>query len=96
MGWKTLSRPVAPAERATLTVRAVDALLGRLAGVSGPGSQAERALLIGELLGAATEDEQRFLLGLLSGEVRQGALDAVAVEGLARATGRRRRRCGGR
>src|SRR3954465_533883 len=58
VGWKTLSRPVAPAERATLTVRAVDALLGRLAGVSGPGSQAERALLVGELLGAATEDEQ--------------------------------------
>ncbi|MFE9973781.1 ATP-dependent DNA ligase [Streptomyces hirsutus] len=87
VGWKALSRPVAPAERATLTVRAVDALLGRLAGVSGPGSQAERALLVGELLGAATEDEQRFLWGLLSGEVRQGALDAVAVEGLARATG---------
>ncbi len=38
-------------------------------------------------MGAATEDEQRFLLGLLTGEVRQGALDAVAVEGLAQATG---------
>ncbi|MER5845228.1 ATP-dependent DNA ligase [Streptomyces prasinus] len=87
VGWKTLSRPVAPAERATLTVRAVDALIGRLAGVSGPGSQAGRALLLGELLGAATGDEQRFLLGLLSGEIRQGALDAVAAEGLARATG---------
>ncbi|WP_055689357.1 ATP-dependent DNA ligase [Streptomyces prasinus] len=87
VGWKTLSRPVAPAERSTLTVRAVDALIGRLAGVSGPGSQAGRALLLGELLGAATEDEQRFLLGLLSGEIRQGALDAVAAEGLARATG---------
>ncbi|MFD3730156.1 ATP-dependent DNA ligase [Streptomyces sp. NPDC058632] len=87
VGRKTLSRPVAPAEQPTLTVRAVDALLGRLAKVSGPGSQAERALLVGELLGAATEEEQRFLLGLLTGEVRQGALDAVAVEGLARATG---------
>jgi DNA ligase 1 len=39
------------------------------------------------LMGAATEDEQRFLFGLITGEVRQGALDAVAVEGLARATG---------
>ncbi|MCX2924810.1 ATP-dependent DNA ligase [Streptomyces sp. NEAU-W12] len=87
VGWKTLSRPVAPADRPTLTVRAVDARLGRLAKVSGPGSQAERALLVGELLGVATEEEQRFLLGLLTGEVRQGALDAVAVEGLARATG---------
>jgi len=38
-------------------------------------------------MGAATEHEQRFLFGLLTGEVRQGALDAVALEGLAQATG---------
>ncbi|MFF4360939.1 ATP-dependent DNA ligase [Streptomyces sp. NPDC001604] len=87
VGWKVLSRPVAPAAEPTLTVREVDALLGELGKVSGTGSQAERARLVGELMGAATEDEQRFLLGLLTGEVRQGALDAVAVEGLAQATG---------
>ncbi|WP_030928304.1 ATP-dependent DNA ligase [Streptomyces sp. NRRL S-646] len=86
VGWKVLSRPVAPAAEPTLTVREVDALLGELSKVSGAGSQAERARLVGELMGAATEDEQRFLLGLLTGEVRQGALDAVAVEGLAQAT----------
>ncbi|GGV23179.1 putative DNA ligase [Streptomyces griseoflavus] len=87
VGWKVLSRPVAPAAEPSLTVREVDARLTELAGVSGPGSQAGRARLVGELLGACTEDEQRFLFGLLTGEVRQGALDAVAVEGLARATG---------
>ncbi|MER7480770.1 ATP-dependent DNA ligase [Streptomyces sp. NPDC126510] len=87
VGWKVLSRPVAPAAEPGLTVREVDARLAELAQVSGPGSQAERARLVGELMGAATEDEQRFLLGLLTGEVRQGALDAVAVEGLAQATG---------
>lgn len=87
VGWKVLSRPVAPAAEPSLTVREVDARLTELGGVSGPGSQAERARLVGELLGASTEDEQRFLFGLLTGEVRQGALDAVAVEGLARATG---------
>ncbi|MFE9774490.1 ATP-dependent DNA ligase [Streptomyces sp. NPDC005931] len=86
VGWKVLSRPVPPAAEPTLTVREVDTLLTRLGEVSGPGSQTERARLVGELLGAATEDEQRFLFGLLTGEVRQGALDAVAVEGLARAT----------
>ncbi|MGW1752052.1 ATP-dependent DNA ligase [Streptomyces sp. NPDC002092] len=86
VGWKVLSRPVAPAAEPTLTVREVDALLGELGRVSGTGSQAERTRLVGELMGAATEDEQRFLLGLLTGEVRQGALDAVAVEGLAQAT----------
>ncbi|QDI72403.1 ATP-dependent DNA ligase [Streptomyces calvus] len=87
VGWKVLGRPVAPAAAPTLTVREVDALLTELGKVSGPGSQAERARLVGALLGASTEDEQRFLFGLLTGEVRQGALDAVAVEGLARATG---------
>ncbi|MER5220928.1 ATP-dependent DNA ligase [Streptomyces flaveus] len=87
IGWKVLSRPVAPAGEPTLSVRDVDARLTALAGISGTGSQAERLRLVGELMAAATADEQRFLLGLLSGEVRQGALDAVAVEGLAEATG---------
>ncbi|MDT0393373.1 MULTISPECIES: ATP-dependent DNA ligase [Streptomyces] len=86
VGWKVLSRPVAPAGEPSLTVREVDALLTTLGKVSGPGSQAERARLVGELLAACTGDEQRFLFGLLTGEVRQGALDAVAVEGLAQAT----------
>ncbi|MGW3413212.1 ATP-dependent DNA ligase [Streptomyces sp. NPDC000888] len=87
IGWKILSTPVSPASEPTLTVREVDARLTALAGVSGTGSQAERARLVGELMTAATEGEQRFLYGLLTGEVRQGALDAVAVEGLAQATG---------
>ncbi|KYK13719.1 MULTISPECIES: ATP-dependent DNA ligase [Streptomyces] len=87
VGWKVLSRPVAPAAEPTLTVRDVDARLTRLGAVSGAGAQAERARQVGELMGAATEDEQRFLIGLLTGEVRQGALDAAAVEGLAAATG---------
>ncbi|MEV5910825.1 ATP-dependent DNA ligase [Streptomyces sp. WAC 01325] len=86
IGWKVLSRPVPPATEPALTVREVDARLSELGKVSGTGSQAERARLVGELMGAATEDEQRFLLGLITGEVRQGALDAVAVEGLALAT----------
>jgi len=86
IGWKVLSRRVAPAAEPTLTVRRVDALLGELSKVAGAGSQAERVRLVGELMGAATENEQRFLFGLITGEVRQGALDAVAVEGLAQAT----------
>ncbi|BCL32351.1 ATP-dependent DNA ligase [Streptomyces aurantiacus] len=87
VGWKTLGAPVRPAEESTLTVRDVDSLLTELGAVSGAGAQARRSRLVGELMGAATESEQRFLLALISGEVRQGALDAVAVEGLALATG---------
>ncbi|MFJ9376760.1 ATP-dependent DNA ligase [Streptomyces sp. NPDC101455] len=87
IGWKVLSQQVDPATEPTLTVREVDARLTDLGRVSGAGSQTERARLVGELMGAATADEQRFLFGLITGEVRQGALDAVAVEGLAEATG---------
>ncbi|MFF8943634.1 ATP-dependent DNA ligase [Streptomyces sp. NPDC014864] len=87
VGWKVLGLPVTPAAEPSLTVRAVDARLTELGKVSGAGSQAERSRIVGELMGAATEDEQRFLRGLLTGEVRQGALDALAVEGLAQATG---------
>lgn len=87
VGWKVLGRPVDAADEPGLTVREVDARLTELGAVAGTGSQAERTRLVGELMGAATEGEQRFLRGLLTGEVRQGALDAVAVEGLARATG---------
>ncbi|MFE3165099.1 ATP-dependent DNA ligase [Streptomyces sp. NPDC059224] len=87
VGWKVLSRPVPPAPEPSLTVLEVDARLTGLGKVAGPGSQAERSRIVGELMGAATAEEQRFLLGLITGEVRQGALDAVAVEGLAQATG---------
>lgn len=87
IGWKLLNQQIAPAVEATLTVREVDARLTRIGSVTGSGSQAERRRLVGELLAAATDDEQRLLFGLLTGEVRQGALDAAAVEGLAAATG---------
>src|SRR5439155_17530768 len=39
------------------------------------------------LFGRLTEPEQRFLRGLMSGELRQGALGGVMVEAVARAAG---------
>jgi DNA ligase-1 len=42
---------------------------------------------VAELFGAATADEQRWLRGLVTGEVRQGALDSLVQEGLAAASG---------
>ncbi|OON77988.1 ATP-dependent DNA ligase [Streptomyces tsukubensis] len=87
IGWSTLRDSVEPADEPTLTLRDVDTALTELAAVGGKGSQDERRRGVGALLGAATDEEQRFLVGLLSGEVRQGALDAAAVEGLAAAVG---------
>ncbi|WP_329459390.1 ATP-dependent DNA ligase [Streptomyces sp. NBC_01497] len=87
VGWSALKDPPPPAAGPSLTVREVDATLTALAAVAGPGSQARRRELVGALLGAATAPEQRFLIGILSGEVRQGALDAIAVEAVAIAAG---------
>lgn len=87
VGWQALKDPVPAADTATLTIREADDAVTALAAVAGPGSQAERRRLVQALLGAATGEEQRFLIALLSGEVRQGALDAVAGEALAQATG---------
>ncbi|MDB1086387.1 ATP-dependent DNA ligase [Streptomyces sp. ACA25] len=85
VGPKALAHRPAPAEQPRLTVLAVHAALGRIATVAGKGAAAERGRLLQELLSAATEREQHFLHGLLTGELRQGALDALAVEGLAAA-----------
>ncbi|MFD4128077.1 ATP-dependent DNA ligase [Streptomyces globisporus] len=85
VGWRSLGDPVEPAAEPTLTVTGVDARLTALAAVSGPGSQARRKEHLRALFAAATEDEQRFLRALLTGEVRQGALDAVAADALAHA-----------
>ncbi|OKJ16948.1 ATP-dependent DNA ligase [Kitasatospora sp. CB01950] len=87
VGWQTLRERPAPAGRATLEVLELDRRLSALAALAGPGSQGERRRQVGELMALATEPEQHFLLGLLSGELRQGALDAVAVEALAAAVG---------
>ncbi|UCM88968.1 ATP-dependent DNA ligase [Streptomyces marincola] len=87
VGPRALARRPAPAARARLTVRETDAAFTRIAAVSGPGATAERGRLLGELLAAATAPEQDFLIRLVSGELRQGALDAVAAEALAEAAG---------
>jgi ATP-dependent DNA ligase I len=87
VGWAALRDAPAPAATPTLTVAEVDAAFERIGRLAGPGSQAERRRLLGELFSRATAAEQRFLVGLLSGELRQGALEGVMVEAVARAAG---------
>ena len=87
VGWAALRDAPDPAGSPTLTVAEVDAAFERIGRLAGPGSQAERRRLVGELFGRATAAEQRFLVGLLSGELRQGALEGVMVEAIAKAAG---------
>jgi DNA ligase-1 len=87
VGWASLRNLPAAAEVATLTIGEVDGLLATIAELSGAGSQSERARLVGELFSRATEIEHHLLRGLLSGELRQGALEGVMVDAIARAAG---------
>ncbi|GAB4085214.1 ATP-dependent DNA ligase [Myceligenerans cantabricum] len=74
-----------PATSANLTLHDVDAALAALSELSGPGSDTARATAAAALLGAATGREQAFLRGLITGELRQGALDSVVVDAVAEA-----------
>ncbi len=76
-----------PAERATLTIGDVDRALTRLKEEAGPGSSTRRRDALQRLLARATVDEQEFLLRLLVGELRQGALVGIMVDAVARACG---------
>ena len=80
-------RDVTPAAAPRLELREVDALFDRIAAVAGAGSSAARAQLLRELMGAATAAEQDFLFRLLFGELRQGALEGVLIDAVARASG---------
>jgi DNA ligase-1 len=86
VGWaalRALPPPAAPPPG--LELLEVDAALSRVAAASGPGSQARRREELHSLFSRATEAEQRFLRGLLHGELRQGALEGVMTEAVARA-----------
>jgi DNA ligase-1 len=80
-------RGVTASSASHLELREVDAIFDRLAALSGPGSSAARAELLRELMAAATDAEQDFLRRLLFGELRQGALEGVLTDAVARAAG---------
>jgi ATP-dependent DNA ligase I len=87
LGWRSMQSLPAPAEEPTLTVLDVHEAFERIAALAGSGSQAARAAATTSLFGRATEAEQPWLRGLVTGEVRQGALDSLVQEGLAAAGG---------
>jgi DNA ligase-1 len=65
----------------------VDRLLDELASIRGGGSAARRNDALRSLFGRATRDEQEFLLRLLIGELRQGALTGVMTDAISAVMG---------
>ena len=87
VGWRSLTSLPDPADEPSLTVVEVHEAFESLSALAGPGSASSRATGVASLFGRATAEEQQWLRGLVTGEVRQGALDAVVQEGLAVAGG---------
>lgn len=71
----------------TLTLADVDASLAHIAATSGKGSAGTRQQQLQTLFARATAVEQDFLIRLLVGELRQGALEGVMIDAIAVAAG---------
>jgi DNA ligase-1 len=76
-----------PALNPSLEIVEVDQILQSIADVSGGGSQRLRLEILQALFSRATDAEQQFLTALLIGELRQGALEGIMLEAVAKASG---------
>lgn len=86
VGWAALRDAAAgAADQASLEIAEVDRILEALAITEGPGSDRRKRDLLAALWSRATQGEQIFLTALLAGELRQGALEGVMLEALAKA-----------
>jgi DNA ligase-1 len=94
VGWAGLQAAAAaspvPSERTEAAPRPVtllelDGAFERIAASAGKGSAETRQRILRELLARLGEDERRFLFGLITGELRQGALEGLVIEAVARA-----------
>lgn len=74
-----------PADRPSLSLLAVDQVFERVAKLRGAGSTSQRTAMLGQLFSRATREEQNFLARLIVGELRQGALEGIMVDAVARA-----------
>jgi DNA ligase-1 len=88
LGYAALqSARTTPAALPSLALVEVDSAFERLKSVKGKGAAAARRRQLKDLFEKATAEEQDFLLRLIVGELRQGALDGVMLEALAAAAG---------
>ncbi len=71
-----------PAEHPGLEIVDIDRAFAEIAASRGTRA---RVQILHQLLARATRPEQQFLAGLIGGELRQGALEGIMIEGVARA-----------
>ena len=85
VSWRGLTALPDPAELPSVTVTEVDVALTGLAALGGAGSAGARQVAVAELFGRLTRPEQDFLRDLITGQMRQGALDGVMQAAIAAA-----------
>ena len=86
VGYSALQAARAAAAAApSLTLAEVDAAFAKLKQVKGKGAAEQRAGFLRQLFERATAEEQDFLVRLIVGELRQGALEGIMVEAVAAA-----------
>ena len=86
VGWAMIRDSDAPpATTSSLTVRDIDDELTALQATTGGQSVAARRSRLAALFARATETEADFLRRLIIGELRQGALDGIMADAIARA-----------
>ncbi|GAA1918979.1 ATP-dependent DNA ligase [Nocardioides hwasunensis] len=83
LGGRGVSDLPVPADEASLSVLEVHEAFEAMSELSGSGSQAARKQAVTDLFGRATASEQAWLRAVVTGNLRQGALDAVTQEAVA-------------
>lgn len=83
---RPLSEP-APPDIAVVTLSELDTVMQRVSELAGAGSAQERSSQFGHLVARLTAPEREFVLGLLRGGLRQGALESVVMAAVAEAGG---------
>jgi DNA ligase-1 len=87
LGWRGVSAPSPAAKEPSLGVLEVDAAFEEMSRLAGAGSQGARRLAVADLFGRADPAEQAWLRAIVTGNLRQGALDAVTQEAVAQVAG---------
>ena len=80
-------REVPPAAEPSLQLSEVNAVFAALSAESGTGSAGRRVAALRGLFARATASEQAYLAKLIVGELRQGALQSLVLDALAKASG---------
>jgi DNA ligase-1 len=87
VGWATVAEvDVVPAPVPILTIGDLDRAIVALADTRGEGSAAIRQSILVDVLERATSEEGEFIRRLLTGEQRQGALEGLMADAVARAS----------